>query len=190
VGVGRRAGEGNTRSAIVDAARALFATGGLSGTSVRAIAARAGVSPGMVHHYFVSKVDLFVESLAMPLNPANELPRLRDEGPHAELGERIVRFFVRTWRNPDTGEPLRGLLRSAVQDPQTAEMLKTFVEQVLLPSASVLFDVPRERIAAGLSQLLGWALLATVLQAQPLASLDEDQLVRLFGPSLQRQLDG
>lgn len=160
---GRRPGGSSTRSAVVDAARALFAERGLVGTTVRAIAERAGVSPGMVHH-FATKVDLFVASLAMPLNPAEELPRLRDAGPRTELGERIVRFFVQTWR--------------------------TFVEQVMLPRASTLFEARPERLAAALSHLLGWALLATVVEAEPLASLDEDQLVRLIAPALQLQLDG
>ena len=40
------------------AALELFARGGVDATSVRAIAKAAGVSPGLVQHYFPSKADL------------------------------------------------------------------------------------------------------------------------------------
>lgn len=49
-----------TRSAILAAARACFAERGLSGTSTRAIAQRAGVTQPLIHHYFGTKHALFV----------------------------------------------------------------------------------------------------------------------------------
>lgn len=46
------------RARIRDAAITCFAETGISGTTVRAIAARAGVSPGLVIHHFGSKTGL------------------------------------------------------------------------------------------------------------------------------------
>jgi hypothetical protein len=56
---GRRPGAPDTRAAILAAARELFAANGFSGTTIRAIAAAAGVDAALVHHYFGAKDDLF-----------------------------------------------------------------------------------------------------------------------------------
>ena len=45
---------------ILNAALRLFATRGLSATKISDIAAEAGVSHGLVHHYFGSKDEIFV----------------------------------------------------------------------------------------------------------------------------------
>jgi AcrR family transcriptional regulator len=47
-----------SRARIVDAALHLFAEHGYDGTSVRMIAERAGVSPGLLYHYFPAKEAL------------------------------------------------------------------------------------------------------------------------------------
>ena len=50
-----------TRDAILRAARAVVAAGGLTGTSMSAVAARAGVAVGTVYRYFPSKAALLTE---------------------------------------------------------------------------------------------------------------------------------
>ncbi|MEN0062298.1 MAG: helix-turn-helix domain-containing protein [Myxococcota bacterium] len=47
-----------TRSQLLDAALELFAERGFSGTSMAALASRAGVSKGLAYHYFPSKQAL------------------------------------------------------------------------------------------------------------------------------------
>jgi AcrR family transcriptional regulator len=66
-----------TTSALVDAARELFARHGYDGTSLDAVATRAGVTKGAVYHHFEGKRQLFeaaftreVERMAMPLADA------------------------------------------------------------------------------------------------------------------------
>ena len=46
---------------------------GFAGTSVRAIAAEAGVDPALVHHYFGTKDDLFLAALELPVDPREVL---------------------------------------------------------------------------------------------------------------------
>lgn len=46
------------RAALIDAAAACLAEAGLAGTNVRAICARAGVSPGLLRHYFAGIDEL------------------------------------------------------------------------------------------------------------------------------------
>jgi AcrR family transcriptional regulator len=66
-----------TTTALVDAARELFASGGYDATSLDAVAARAGVTKGAVYHHFAGKRQLFeavftreVERIAAPLAAA------------------------------------------------------------------------------------------------------------------------
>ena len=54
----KREGETARRDALIDAALQLMAEGGAQAATVRAIADRAGVTPGLIRHYFQSKEDL------------------------------------------------------------------------------------------------------------------------------------
>ena len=54
----RRESEDSRREALIAATQALVAEGGPRAATVRAIAERAGVTPGLIRHYFGSKDDL------------------------------------------------------------------------------------------------------------------------------------
>jgi AcrR family transcriptional regulator len=54
----RREGEDKRRDDLIAAALALVAEGGPGAATVRAIALRAGVTPGLIRHYFATKDDL------------------------------------------------------------------------------------------------------------------------------------
>ena len=187
---GRRPGPSNTREEILVAARQLFAQRGYQATTMRAIAAEAGVNAALVHHYFGSKEQLLVAAMNLPLNPADAIRELRDAGPRDQLGERLVRFFVRTWRDPQTGQPLQALLRASASSDAGAATMREFVENVMLARLSMLLGIPRLRLAGGFAQLVGFALAGTVIGIEPLASASEDELVVLLAPSIQRYVDG
>ena len=187
---GRRPGPSNTREEILAAARQLFARRGYQATTMRAIAAEAGVNAALVHHYFGSKEQLLVAAMNLPLNPADAIRELRDAGPRDQLGERLVRFFVRTWRDPQTGQPLQALLRASASSDAGAATMREFVENVMLARLSMLLGIPRLRLAGGFAQLVGFALAGTVIGIEPLASASEDELVALLAPSIQRYVDG
>lgn len=54
----RRESEERRREDLIAAALDLVAQGGIPAATVRAIAERAGVTPGLIRHYFTSKEDL------------------------------------------------------------------------------------------------------------------------------------
>jgi AcrR family transcriptional regulator len=54
----RRESEENRRSSLISATQELVAEGGPGAATVRAIAARAGVTPGLIRHYFQTKDEL------------------------------------------------------------------------------------------------------------------------------------
>ncbi|WP_370207850.1 TetR/AcrR family transcriptional regulator [Pararhodobacter marinus] len=54
----QRVGEETRRSALIEATLDLIAEGGPQAATVRAIATRAGVTPGLIRHYFATKEEL------------------------------------------------------------------------------------------------------------------------------------
>lgn len=187
---GRRPGPSSTREDILAAARQLFAQRGYQATTMRGIAAEAGVNAALVHHYYGSKEQLLIAAMNLPLNPADVIRELRDAGPREQLGERLVRFFVRTWRDPQTGQPLQALLRAAASSDAGAATMRQFVENVMLARLTTLLGVPQLRLAGGFAQLIGFALVGIIIEIEPLASATEDELVALFAPTIQRYIDG
>ncbi|MFG2677375.1 helix-turn-helix domain-containing protein [Streptomyces sp. NPDC048445] len=85
---GRRPGQSTTRQVVLDAARARFAADGFNATTIRRIAADAGVDAALVMRYFRSKDELF--AAVMSISP-DALARLAGafEGPEHSLGERV-----------------------------------------------------------------------------------------------------
>ncbi|MFD0331445.1 TetR family transcriptional regulator [Streptacidiphilus monticola] len=86
---GRPPGESRTRERILGAARSLFAEQGFDRTSLRGVAAAAGVDVALVSHYFGSKQRLFAEAAALPVDPAEVVPRVL-AGPREEIGRRLI----------------------------------------------------------------------------------------------------
>ena len=60
---------------IMSEAMALFAVKGLSGTKISDIASAAGISQGLMYHYFGSKEDLFVELIKGAFERMNDACR-------------------------------------------------------------------------------------------------------------------
>jgi AcrR family transcriptional regulator len=186
---GRRPGTSNTSEQILAAARTLFAVRGFQGTTVRAIATEAGVNPAMISHFFGSKDELFVAALAFPFNPVERIGAVINTTPRAELGPALVRMFVGIWRDAHLGPSLRAALREGAASESGAEVLRTFAAQFMLPRMSTLLALPEDVVAAALSQLLGYAMVAMVIEIEPLASAEVERVVELLGPAVQTYLD-
>jgi AcrR family transcriptional regulator len=191
-GPGRRPGATDTRGEILAAARTEFADNGYDGATIRGIARTAGVDPALVHHYFGGKEQVFVAAMALPFDPAVELPKVLAGDP-GQRGERATRFFLSIWSDADSRAPFLALLRSATTSEAAAAMLRSFVQQALLARvAATVADVPdRElRIALSASHLVGLALLRYVIKVEPLASASDDEVVAIVAPTIQRYLSG
>lgn len=187
---GRRPGPTTTPEQILDAARALFAERGYPGTTVRAVAERAGVNAALVHHYFTTKQGLFVAALRFPFNPTEVVTTLLHAGPRDEFARRFVRFFIRAWRDPDTGPRLQAVVRTAVITTPGVASIRELVEEVLLTGVSDALGVSKLRVATAITHLVGLMLGATIMGIEPLASAGEDQLVELVTPAIAHYLDG
>jgi AcrR family transcriptional regulator len=187
---GRRPGAPDTRAAILAAARARFAEHGFARTSVRSIAVDAGVDPALVHHYFGTKDDLFVAALELPVDPRERLAEVIAQGPDG-AGERMVRVFLSVWDDPELRLPLIGLARS-ILEPSGQRLLRDgFLPAVLHPVGVALgIERPEVRMPLVASQVVGLILTRYVLEVEPLASMPADDLVAIYGPTIQRYLTG
>ncbi len=186
---GRRPGAPDTRAAILAAARELFAAQGYAGTSVRSIAAAAGVDASLVHHYFGAKDDLFLAALALRVDPRVVVPPVFEGGLDG-AGERLMRLFVSVWDDEETRLPLLGLVRGALDSGGQQLVRDGFLRMVLEPLAAGLGLDDERRMLLVASQLMGVVLLRYLLVVEPLASLSADELVALYAPTLQRYLSG
>ena len=183
LGTGGPRSEG-TRRAILGAARATFAARGYEQTTIRAVAARAGVHASMVMRYFRSKAGLFTAAVTMDLR----VPDLRSV-PASRRGELLVRSFVSRWEDPLHNDELIALLRTAVTSQTVAERLQAVLGQLITePIAALADERAAERGTLIAAQLLGLALCRYILCFEPLASLPADDVVAAVAPSVQRYL--
>jgi AcrR family transcriptional regulator len=185
---GRRPGRSSSREDILAAARVLFGERGYDKASIRAIAGAAGVDPALVHHFFGAKEELFAAAMEFPVDPETLLPLIL-AGPRAELGERLVRTFLRLWEDPRLRPQFVGIIRSATTSETGAALLREFVSSRLFARVAEALDVPRLNLNAAASQVVGLAMFRYVLEMEPMASAGEDELVALLAPTIQRYLD-
>lgn len=186
---GRRPGPNLTRRAILDAARRQFAEAGYDRTTIRSIAAEAGVDPALVIHFFRSKQRLFLTVVELPFDPAAVLPALL-AGDRRQVGERLARMFVAVLDDADTRDRWTSMIRAAASEPAAAEVLRqVLTERVFVPLAETL-GVEDAELRATLvgSQLVGIVMARHVVGVEPLASLPSEELVQAIGPTLQRYL--
>ena len=187
---GRRPGSPDTRAAILASARELFADLGFSGTTIRAVAAAAGVDPALVHHYFGAKDDLFVAALALPVDPRTALRPVLDGGPDG-AGERLLRAFLSVWDDEANRLTLLGIVRG-VFDPQGQRLVRDGVLQMVLGpvGAGLGIDRPELRMPLVASQLIGLVMTRYVVRMEPVASMGADLVVATYAPTIQRYLTG
>lgn len=188
---GRRPGRSGARAAIAAAAGTLFAERGYDRTSLRAIAAAAGVDPALVTHYFGSKQRLFVEVTQLPVEPELVVAQLLD-GPREEAGRRLAHFLVGVLESPDGRARVTGLVRSAASAPEAAALLRQLIETRLVgPIAGALgTDRPELRATLVGTHVVGLVMVRLVVGVEPLASAPAAEIVSALAPVLQHYLTG
>lgn len=192
---GRRPGDSGTRDAIRDAAARRFSEEGFQSATVRAIAADAGVDPALVMHYFGTKQQLFVAAMALPIDPGRLVAGLLAEGVD-DLGYRLVHRLLGAFDELGDANPMLGLLRSAVDHPEAARMLREFLGSAVLDriatavSDELGVDRPRLRAELCASQIVGILVARGIVELPTLCATDRDTLAAAYGPTLQRYLAG
>jgi AcrR family transcriptional regulator len=187
---GPRPGRPDTRAAILAAARDGFARAGFGATTIRGIAATAGVDAALVHHYFGTKEDLFVAALELPVDPRAALAEAIT-GPAEVAAEQLLRTLLGVWDDPAVRPAFVALVRRALEPDGDRLIREGFLPVVLLPLGERLgLDRPALRMPLVASQVIGLVLARYVVRVEPLASLPAEDLVALYAPTVQRYLTG
>ncbi|MEV6390907.1 TetR family transcriptional regulator [Nocardia xishanensis] len=188
---GRRPGRSGAREAILAAARARFAEAGFDKTSIRAVAADAGVDPALVHHYFGNKQQLFAAVVEFPVDPEATI-RILERAPLEDLGSTMLATVVGVWDSP-AGPGIVAVVRSVLTGGEPA-LARTFLLEVVLERVRQRIATPeddgRARIALTASQMIGVLVARKIVGVEPMASMPIQDLVAAVGPTLQRYLTG
>ncbi|MFF7332002.1 TetR family transcriptional regulator [Streptomyces sp. NPDC090306] len=187
---GRRPGTSTTRRAILDAARARFAADGFAATTIRGVAADAGVDASLVMQFFRSKNELFAAVMSVPPDAFTRFSAAF-EGTDDLLGERVVRAFIEIWEvDAGTSEPLMAMLRSAITNEQANQQLREFLQERMVVNAVTSRSVEEATLRAGLvsSMLVGLMVGRGIVGVPTLADAERETLVRMVGPAVQSLL--
>lgn len=154
-----------TARRILRAARSEFASHGYDKTTIRAIAARAGVDPSLIMQHHGSKAALFRS--AVQLEPAARA----DVGSHLDdvLDSRIA------------GLPpeLHALVRSMLTEPAATEAIREYLDERVVNLARTLSGpTARTDAALAVSTILGITIGRHFLQLTGLDDVSEEELAR------------
>jgi AcrR family transcriptional regulator len=169
----------------------LFARNGIDKTSIRAIAADAGVDPALVHHYFGTKTQLFAAAIHIPIDPMQVIGPMR-ETPVEELGHALPSILLSLW-DSELGSGFIAMLRSILAGDQVS-LIRSFLQEVIAVEVGSRVDNPpgsgRIRVQFVASQLLGVVMARYILELDPFKSLPIEQIAETIAPNLQRYLTG
>jgi AcrR family transcriptional regulator len=173
----RRTAE-DSKTAILAAARQLFAAKGYDRTTIRDIAAAAGCDPAMVIRYFTSKRDLFIEAVDLALESFPDAPQ-------GELGDlvAVAERLLDKWHADPT---FMGLLRSAGSDEEAAELMREFFERRVRKHQSRVFGLPPDLSVCFGAMMIGVAMAREVCKIPPISTRSSRELAEMIGAIVNR----
>lgn len=188
---GRPTGASDTRERILTSARELFAQNGIDKTSIRAVAAAAGVDPALVHHYYGTKQQLFAAAIHIPIDPMAVIGPIR-ETPVEEIGYTLPKLLLPLW-DSELGSGFIATIRSILAGNEVS-LLRSFLQEIIAVEVGTRVDNPPGtgliRVQFVASQLVGVVMARYILELDPFKSLPVEQIAETIGPNLQRYLTG
>jgi AcrR family transcriptional regulator len=173
----------HTRDAILRAARRRFAQRGFAEVGLRDIALDCGVSAALVVKYFGTKEQLFAEAVSFEAEATALL-----DCPLDRLGEHLVRTLLDLHDHAHSDPFLRAVL--AAFRPNGAEFATSFQRHFAKPLAARLSGKDAQlRADLICAELVGLGAARLAIGLPAVSALSTGQLVRLYGPRLQRLVD-
>jgi AcrR family transcriptional regulator len=183
-------GTDDVRDAVLDAARAAFHARGYVRTSMKGVAAAAGVAPEVVNRYWNSKESLFAAAMQLPFDPASAMPQLVAPGLDG-MGERLTRATLDLLADEQSRNDFIALFQAGASATKAARGMQDFIERSMVDRLVRTLGVPDARLRVNLimSYLIGVGTTRYVVRIEPIASMPEDDLVKLVAPTIQNWLD-
>lgn len=188
---GRRPGNPDTRSEILDAARVEFAAHGYTKATIRSIATLAAVDAALVMHYFGSKELLFAASLDLPVSPSVMLRHIF-ETTEEHVGEVLVRTMLTIWDADGGKNALVAALRSATGEGPIHDLVREFIHSTVLTALIDHVAEPDRELRAALvgAQVSGLLVGRYLLELEPLVEASVEELASRVGPVIDRYAFG
>jgi AcrR family transcriptional regulator len=139
-------GEDDTRTAILIAARRLFADRGREGTSVREVAEAAKVNNAMIYYHFKDKDDLYRSVIADAISGLNGIWDEPVFSSSAPVKEKIQNYIVNFIRHEQKSEDIRRIM--AMEFARSGK-LSCFCEDYFAENYERLIALIREGIKNG-----------------------------------------
>ena len=164
-----------TRAAILAAARTRFAADGYEKTTIRAVAAEAGIDASMVMRYYGNKANLFQASAAVDLALADRVAKDPEQ-----LAAGMAQAFIERWEE-SSNEVEQLVIRTAMTHPEAVVQVQRIFDEQIKPSIlAVLGDDPDAELRAALimTQTVGVIVCRYLFGLEPIASADPEVLRR------------
>jgi hypothetical protein len=114
------------------------------------------------------------------------------DGTVDDVAERLVRRFLALCENPRTRARALALVKGSVRGGRSGRRFYGFVNRSVVHPVARVTGVRTSAVRCELvaSQLVGLAMMRYVLEVEPIASLDVDELVALTAPAVRAVLGG
>jgi AcrR family transcriptional regulator len=196
-------------NAVLAAARVAFASRGYASTTMKGVAAAAGVAPGVVKSLYDNKDRLLAAAMRLPFDPAQAVPELIAPGLDG-MGERLVRVTLNLMGDADvradlsrllasdTGRSMSGSAARVAMSPEAGpaalsqlRFLAEYLQASVIDRVVAAVGVPDARLRVTLisSYLVGISTTRYLLRIEPMASASDDEVVALVAPTIQALLD-
>jgi AcrR family transcriptional regulator len=170
-----------TEANILDAARELFAELGFERTTIRAVAARAGIDPALVMQYYGSKERLFAAAARRTKSHASVLQAGREQLPTALLAD----LFDGMESEADR-EALSALLRNCLTHPEAGRIMRDEVmcERSQVMAAAIGGEDAELRAGLMAACMIGLSVARYALEIPSVAGASREDVERLLAPAL------
>lgn len=172
-----------TETAILDAAREQFAAGGFDRTTIRSVAAAAGVDPALVMQYYGNKEQLFAAASVRWVHdrktrtdvPVGELPR-----------QSLLDMFSSFEDDVELRDAAFTLIRNCLTHPAAAQVMRDEVMCEAQEWIAGRLDGPDAELRAGLlgACMIGLAMSRYLMQMPVVAEADRADVLRIVEPAL------
>lgn len=183
---GRPRGGSDARQRLLDAASQQFLAGGYAVTSIRAIAAQAGVHHSLVNYHFGGKDGLFIAAVDLHVIPGRIVGEALSHGTSG-AGHRLLSAVLEAWDHPPVQQRARELLLGIQLKESTGRAFRTYLQtQVADQIAAALggFDASK-RSTATAAIMVGVFLARYVVRLEPLATMPRAEVADLMSPAIQ-----
>ena len=165
-----------TEARILDAATQAFFSAGYDRTTIRAVAAAAGVDAGLVMHYYGTKQELYKRVIeAAPVPEVSGTP--------AEAAEQILAGIAE--RLASTPVASLALLRSMLTNPEAASAASDGIARYEAQIAAAIPAADADLRAAIISAVtMGITVSRHLIKSDELATADPAQIISLLRPGM------